>query len=206
MTDLDKPRTPAAALRTGVTEAPPVLDIRSRTRAEVSLSREEVERLGLVTTTCPMCGLNPAGPTVKRKFEFVPPWVYLGLMANIVVLVVLYLVGRKRIDVDLALCEECASADKRAGRLRGFSFAGLILGPLLGALAGSPGGGQAVAIGAGAGVVAGIVGMVAAHLHTRHDVLACKRIDKHAIVLQGTAHVPEILEREAAHLLLGRGT
>src|SRR5688572_22003121 len=67
----------------------------------------------LKTQTCVQCGINPAGPPSTRTLQYVPPWVYLGLLANLIVLAILYFAGRRRVPAVFRLCPDCARADVR---------------------------------------------------------------------------------------------
>ncbi|MDP2341661.1 MAG: hypothetical protein Q8O67_11945 [Deltaproteobacteria bacterium] len=133
----------------------------------------------LRTQTCPQCGLNPAGPLVKRSFQWVPGWVYIGLLLNIAILLIMYMAGRRVVKAEISLCADCDAADRHGRSLRSVSVAGVVLGPALFAFAGGITVGTELAIaGACAGLVAGIVGIIAAHRRTRFDVIGVKHIDR----------------------------
>jgi hypothetical protein len=98
---------------------------------------------------------------------------------NIIVLLVLYYVGRQVVKGELGLCAECDAADRRGRTLQGVSVGGLLLFPLLfGVGLGTVLGLDAGLLGAAVGVVSGVVGMVAAHRFTRFDVIRCIAVDK----------------------------
>lgn len=171
--------------------APVSLDLRHheqrRGTATVSL-RASALKAGVYTHVCPQCGVNPPGRPVRRTFQYVPPWVYLGLFMNIVVFGIAYYMRRRRAAGVLALCADCAAADRGGRRLRRFSVLGLGLFPVVLALAASflPVDG-AVMGGALSGLVAGVVGMIAARVHTRFDVIKCRLIDRKKDLIQLTA-------------------
>jgi hypothetical protein len=122
--------------------------------------------------------VNPTTGLVKRTFQFVPPWVYVGLLLNVLVLALLYFMGRRIVKAELSLCADCDAADRRGRTTRRLSVLGLIGFPMVLGF-----GLEAVCIDGGlfglaAGVVSGIVGMVAAHRATRADVIRCVAVDK----------------------------
>ena len=154
----------------------------------------------LHTATCPQCGINPAGPPVTRTFQYVPPWVYLGLLANVLVLAIMYFAGRRRVHATLRLCPDCAAADKRGRRLRAISVGGLVAFPAIGALLGSLAGDAGFILGgASAGLVAAIAAIVAAVTKTKHEVIEAKNIDKKAgtITLLAAPTWQRVIEAEA---------
>ncbi len=158
---------------------------------------------GLRTHTCPQCGLNPAGPPVARTFQYIPPWVYIGLLFRGFGLLILYLIGRRRVKATLSLCSDCDRADKRARNIRGLSMFGVFVLPALGAsvlwldtVVG--------AVAAGAGFVAGIVATVVAHARTRSDVIACKKIEgkPQKVTLTASPSFGRVLAAEAPDSLV----
>jgi hypothetical protein len=158
----------------------------------------------LQTRTCVQCGINPAGPPKKRVLQHVPPWVYLGLLANVVILGILYFAGRRRVNAVFRLCPDCAAADARARRLRGISLAGLLVFPAVGATIGAAIGDAGVILGgASAGVVAAIAGIVAAATKTRHELILTKNIDKKAgtVTLLASPTWHAVLDAEARDAL-----
>lgn len=159
----------------------------------------EALKAGLHTRTCLQCGLNPAGPPVPRTFQYVPPWVYLGLLLNVIILMIMYLAGRVVVKGSLSLCPDCDRADRRGRTVRSISVLGLILFPILGAIAGIPFDGGGIAFGAASGLVAGVAGMVAATRATRADVISARLIDKKAGVtrLMASPELARVLEQEA---------
>jgi hypothetical protein len=174
--------TPGDHREPALPAALPALDLSRRaeartvTRVEVSTSALQA---GLRTATCPQCGLNPATTLVKRRFIYVPPWVYIGLALNIIVLAIMYVAGRRVVDAQLSLCADCDAADRRARSLTSVSLFGLIGFPTIFGIAG----GALVGLDAGmfglaVGLVAGVVGVVAAHRHTKQDAIRCTFVDK----------------------------
>mgnify|MGYP001611834096 FL=1 len=156
---------------------------------------------GLRTHTCLQCGLNPVTTPVPRKFMYVPPWVYIGLALNVVILLILYFAGRQIVEGSLSLCPDCDRADKRGRMWRGLSLGGLIVFPLLGLLIGAPFSDGAMGFGAAAGLIAGIAGIATAISKTKADVMVVRKIDKKAGTLELTA-APEfgdVIAREAPH-------
>lgn len=156
---------------------------------------------GLHTKTCPQCGLNPAGPLVKRSFQYVPPWVYVGLLLNIVVLLILYYAGRTVVKGELTLCPDCDAADTRGRRFRSLSVVGLVGFPIVFAtLGGLVAGSDAALAGGFAGLVAAFAGMFAAHRRTRYDVIGCKFADKKkdTMTLQASPAFQRVLAEEAS--------
>lgn len=154
---------------------------------------------GLRTRTCLQCGLNPVTAPVHRKFTYVPPWVFIGLLLNVVILMILYFAGRRIVDGSLSLCPDCDGADRRGRAWRSWSVLGLILFPIVGLALGAPISEGAMAFGAASGLIAGIAGMVAAARKTRADVIAVRNIDKKAgtIELVASPDFGEVLAREA---------
>lgn len=158
----------------------------------------------LRTQTCVQCGINPAGPPKTRTLQYVPPWVYLGMLANVVILAILYFAARRRVDAVFRLCPDCAAADARGRRLRGFSIAGLLVFPAVGALLGAAiGDGGVILAGASAGLVAAIAAIVAAATKTRHEVIDTKNIDKKAgtVTLLASPTWQRVLDAEARDAL-----
>jgi len=148
--------------------------------ANVVLSTTALQQ-GIRTHTCPQCGLNPTTTMVKRTFQYVPPWVYIGLLMNVIVLLLLYVVGRRVVKGEVALCADCNDADRRARTLQSVSVVGLVAIPLLFSFgAGLFLGAEAGLLAGAVGVVSGIVGMIAAHRTTRFDALRCVMVDKQA--------------------------
>lgn len=173
-------------------------DQRVRTPQPIRLKIAAVQG-GVHTPTCLQCGLNPVTTPVPRKFQYVPPWVYIGLALNVVILMILYFAGRQIVRGSLSLCPDCDRADKRGRFWRGLSVLGLIVFPIAGLLLGVPLSDAAMGFGAASGLVAGIAGMVAATRKTRGDVIVVKKIDKKAGTLELTA-APEfgdVIDREA---------
>ena len=192
------PASPSAMPRLDLRRPPQrsVVDIVVRPSAVASTLR---------THTCPQCGLNPAGPPVKRTFNWVPSWVYLGLLINIVVLLILYGVGRKVVKGELTLCADCDAADRRGRTIRSVSVAGLVLGPaLFGTLGAMAAGGDGAMIGALIGLVAGIAGIVASHRQTRLDVIGVKHLDpkKDTMTLTASPSFATVLLAEAPDALV----
>ena len=52
---------------------------------------------------CVKCGL-PASGTLARRFYWYPRWVYLFLLVNVIILALVALMVRKRLDVQVPLC------------------------------------------------------------------------------------------------------
>jgi hypothetical protein len=158
----------------------------------------------LKTQTCVQCGINPAGPPTTRTLQYIPPWVYLGLLANVVVLAVLYFAGRRRVNAVFRLCPDCARADIRGRRLRGVSLVGLLAFPLLGAAIGAAIGDAGIVLGgASAGLVAAIAAIVAAVTKTKHEVIDVKNIDNKAgtTTLLAAPSWHRVLDQEARDAL-----
>lgn len=160
---------------------------------------------GVSTATCPQCGLNPAGAPVKRTLEYVPPWVYVGLLLHVFVLFILYLVGRRVVRTSFTLCRDCDRADRRGRNIRSLSVLGAVFAPFVGLFVGL-GFGQGAAPGLvlmGIALVAGVVGAVVAHRKTRGDVIDCQHIDKLYVMLKVRPGFREVLAREQPELLRG---
>ena len=173
--------------------------------APVALRASALEA-GLHTATCPQCGINPAGPPVERTFQHVPGWVYIGLLANVVVMMILYLVGRVRVTGTLTLCADCDAADRRGRRLRSLSVVGLVGLPLLfGFIGGIAAGVEAALVGAGAGVVGGAIGAIVAHRRPATETIGVKFANRKQNVLELTANATfrDVIEREAPDALVG---
>lgn len=171
------------SLEPSLPAALPHLDLRGHAEGPRPLQsvvlRTSALEAGMRTHICPQCGVNPTTGLVKRTFQFVPPWVYVGLLLNVLVLMLLYFVGRRVVKAELSLCADCDAADRRGRTTQSLSVVGLIGFPLaLGFGLGATVGVDAGLFGAAAGVVSGIVGMVAAHRATRADVIRCVAVDK----------------------------
>jgi hypothetical protein len=153
----------------------------------------------LATHTCPQCGLNPAGPLRRRWFQYVPPWVNIGIALNVFVLFILYLAGRKRVELSLGLCGECVAAERRARLLRGGSVLAAVFAPFAPLLAAD----EPLLALAGAGVVlvGGVVGSIVTHVRTRSDVVGCERIDQESVVLRASPSWRRVLADEAPEVL-----
>lgn len=206
-TDVELQREQAPA---STSSSLPHLDLRQRREqpsvVDVVLRASSVTA-GLHTKTCPHCGVNPAGPPVKRTFQYVPPWVYIGLVLNIVVLAILYAAGRRVIKGTVTLCPDCDVADRRGRTIRGVSLVGIVGFPaLLAGLGALVAGEDGAIVGALAGIVAFIAGIVAAHRSTRFDVIGCKLIDKKAdsITLTSSPAFRRVLRAEAPQAIEGR--
>lgn len=187
--------------------ATPHLDLRRDDErpvfVDIDLKYDHVEA-GIRTHTCPQCGLNPGGAVVK-KWQYIPPWVYVGLLINILVLLILYSTGKRTVKAELNLCQDCDQADNAAQRLRGLSLGGLFLGPLAAGIVGGVSLGEDGAIvGALTGLVAGIAGIVAAHRRTRFDVIVCRLIDKKKgkVTIRTAGQFRRVLAHEAPDALL----
>jgi hypothetical protein len=135
---------------------------------------------GLVTTHCPQCGVNPAGPPEPQQWRYVPPWVYVMLGLGMGWLALLaYFAARQTVTSSLMLCADCASTAKRSKRLRSISVVGMVAFPLLfGAVGGVVVDGMGALYGSMIGMVSGIAGMIAVHRRTRSSLVHCKHIDK----------------------------
>ena len=83
-----------------------------------------------IHTKTPQCGMNPTTTVAPRTFQYVPPWVYVGLLANVVLLAILDYAGRRVVKGQLHLCDDC-DADRRARTLQSVSVGGLIGFPLV---------------------------------------------------------------------------
>ncbi len=159
---------------------------------------------GLRTHTCPQCGINPTTGLVKRTWQYVPPWVFIGLAFNIIILLIMYMAGRRVVKGELSLCADCDAADKRARTVQGLSAVGLVAFPaLLGIPLGAILGAEAGIFGACAGLVSGIVGMVVAHKRTKPDAIRCTMIDKKsgAVTLTASESFQRVLAAEAPDAL-----
>ncbi len=148
--------------------------------------------------------MNPTTGLVKRTWQYVPRWVYIGLLFNIIILLIMYMAGRRVVKGELTLCADCDAADKRARTLQSVSAVGLfafpaILGIPLGMLIGP----EAGIFGACAGLVSGIVGMVVAHKRTKPDAIRCTLIDKKAgiLTLSASETFRQVLASEAPEAL-----
>lgn len=188
--------------------AMPRLDLRAtgdrpRVLADVVVSTTALQD-GIRTHTCPQCGLNPTTTLAKRTFQYVPPWVYIGLVMNLLVLLVLYFVGRRVVKGEVALCADCDAADRRARTLQSVSVGGLIGFPaLFGVGLGAALGVEAGLLGAAVGIVSGVVGMIAAHRLTRFDALRCVMVDKttNTTTLKASDTFARVLASEAPDAL-----
>jgi hypothetical protein len=195
----------------------PRLDLRAtgdrpRILAEVVLSTTALQG-GIRTRTCPQCGLNPTTTMAKRKFEYIPRWIYIATFVNLTIaafvnvtilliplFLVLFFTSRRVVKGKLGLCADCDAADRRARMLQSASVGGLFAFPYLFAVgADALLGGIAGVHGLACGVISGIVGMFAALWFTRFDVLRCARIDKKAgtTTLKVSDSFAGVLAREA---------
>lgn len=160
----------------------PRLDLRhpdrQRRLADVTLSSTMLQQ-GLRTHTCPQCGINPTTTLAKRTWQYVPPWVYIGLLVNIIVVLMMYFASRRVVKGELGLCADCEAADRRGRTIQSVSVAGLVAFPaLFGFSVGAVVGADAGLFAAAVGLVSGVVGMIAAHRTTRFDVIRCVMVDK----------------------------
>ena len=186
----------------------PHLDLRTTgvgpRRVEQVVVRTSALQSGIRTHTCPQCGMNPTTAFVKRTFQYIPPWVYAGLLLNVLVLMVLYFSGRRVVKAELGLCTECDKADRRGRTLQSMSVLGVLCFPMLfGFGLGAVGGVELGLFGAAAGIVSGIAGMVAAHRATRFDVMRCVGVDKKlgTTTLKASVSFKRVLELQAASAL-----
>jgi hypothetical protein len=63
---------------------------------------------------CVRCGKDAAqGRRISATQYFSPRWVWLGLLAGVLPVVVLYFVGRKTLHISYSLCPECAREERR---------------------------------------------------------------------------------------------
>lgn len=192
-----EPREPANPVSV---PSPDVRRTSDRARPPLPVTvRTDAIKAGLHTKTCLQCGLNPVQQPVARTFQYVPPWVYFGLLLNVLILMIMYFAGRVVVKGSISLCEDCDRADRRGRTIRGVSLLGLILFPMIGAVLGFPFDGEGMAFGAASGLVAGIAGLVAATRSTRFDVITARLIDKKAGVttLLASPEFARVLEAEA---------
>jgi len=162
------------------------------------LNGEEVAR-GIKTNTCPQCGLNPVNKVHNHKFQFIPPWIYLGLLANVLAFLVLYHFGRREIKSEIGLCDACKAQMTRAQFLRIVSTISAIIGPaLIGGLAGSAFGIDVGLLVGGAAFVAGVVGSVVTFKRTKNHLLTVKKIEKYKLKGAGGRNIVyRVLKLEA---------
>jgi hypothetical protein len=159
--------------------AVPRAELADEPRLVTAVLRCSVAEAGLVTTRCPQCGINPSGEPKEHQWRFVPPWVYMMFgMGMWWVALFAYFVVRRKVITSLMLCADCAKTAARSRWLRSLSVVGMAALPTMFGLVGAALHEVGFAIGAMTGVVSGIVGMVAAHRHTRFDLMHCKHIDK----------------------------
>lgn len=207
--------TPAAIARVDASSSR--LASRDDKRAPVEVKTLALQQ-GLRTTTCPQCGLNPAGPPKKRKLHHTPRWFQLGgpcglflALPFLSVLAPVAYVGFRwlissRVNALVSLCDECDQEDRRARNLRSASRWGPILFPLLALLALrfdlpiEPGWPAAALI--GGALVAGVAASVAGHLRTRRQLLDAKRIDHEKTTLLAAPSFREVLRREQPEALV----
>lgn len=190
-----------------VPAAMPQLDLRHRdgprVLKDVVVSTSALQG-GVHTRTCPQCGLNPTTTMARRTWQYVPPWVYVGLVLNVLILAMLYYAARVVVKGAVSLCDDCAAADRRGRTIQSMSVIGLVAFPvLLGVGLGAIVGAEAGIFGAAAGVVSGIAGMIAAHRMTRFDVIRCTMVDKKkgTLTLKASDTFGQVLAAEAPRAL-----
>jgi hypothetical protein len=157
---------------------------------------------GLVLTTCPQCGVNPAAGKT-RTFSWVNPWLYVTIAAGIVVFLIIVAVARVRATGWLPLCEDCARADNRARNLSGLALASVLLAPILFGILGSTFG--AGLLMAAFGLVAGLVGAVTASWKLAPQIVSCRKIDKGVIRFRASPTWRETIARERPEALVTGG-
>ncbi len=54
---------------------------------------------------CARCGAPPTGKPLKRTAWWCPSWVYVLILINLIVVLIVYLVLRKRVDLEMPLCD-----------------------------------------------------------------------------------------------------
>ena len=61
---------------------------------------------GPLPDCCAKCGASASGRPLKRTAWYCTPWVYLLLLINLLVVLIVYLVLRKRVNLEIPLCED----------------------------------------------------------------------------------------------------
>lgn len=62
---------------------------------------------------CVKCGRDAAhGRRTLGARYYYPPWIFLGLIAGLIPLIILSYVGRKQLQISYSLCPECARRQK----------------------------------------------------------------------------------------------
>lgn len=106
--------------------------------------------LDLPTDICLKCGSRETGGTVyDKKVYYIPRWTALLILLNVLLMAIVQMIVRKRIDVTFYRCPECVQKRKRRIMLS--------VGGLVAAIAGFAGG---IAADNGAIIMVGAIGIV----------------------------------------------
>ena len=194
--------TPTVALSQRNSRAS-VFDPERRTIESLLVSRAEFAR-GVVTRTCPQCGLNHADTHVEVSVEYVPPWIFLTLFAHVLVLAICYYAARKRVETSVMMCADCGRSARRARALRIGATASLVLVNGLAPVALVFAESTVAVLAAGAAMVASWVGAGVIFRRTRADRVGAGAIDDHTVTLKVPTSWRRVLREEAPALLDGR--
>jgi hypothetical protein len=181
-----------------------LLEPEVRSVESLVVERAEFER-GVVTSTCPQCGLNHADTRLAVKVEYVPPWIYLTLFANVIVLAICYYAARKRVETSVMLCADCVRAEKRARNLRSLATWALVLVNGFGTVGLVAAESTTGMLAVGAAIAASWIGAAVVFNRTSADRIGAGAIDKHNVTLKVPTSWRRVLRAEAPALLYGPG-
>jgi hypothetical protein len=121
--------------------APPVSDPAGMTFAPRSDGQVSVDGNALVVAKgatladcCVKCGRRDDLKSRHAKFNWYPPWVFVFLLCNIIILAIAMQIVRKRGQVMLPICSACDARWKGASQLWGLLLLGTFVLPILFAL------------------------------------------------------------------------
>ena len=119
-----------------------------------------------------------------------------ALVFNIIILLLLYFVGRKVVKSSVTLCRDCDLADRKGRNYRAYAVLGLVVSLVAATVVGvlsldaSP---LPIAILPVLALIAGIAGVVMVTRRTANAVILCKKIDKISVTLLVSHHWKEVL-------------
>jgi hypothetical protein len=78
---------------------------------------------------CVKCGSHdPAGKTYEKKVYYVSKWLVLAIFLNLLIMLILYMILRKKLEVLYHLCPECLQLRKKRILLSVAGLGGALLG------------------------------------------------------------------------------
>ncbi len=142
-----------------------------------------IEKNAPLPPICVKCTRKDDLTRRAKTFIWTPPWVYILIFVNLIVLIIVALIVRKKGALDLPLCRRCNARWRNGQIWAGLSVLALIalivVGIMLGAGLNEP---WLIAAGLFAGVMAAVFINI---LVVRPRVLRAKKIDDRLITLTG---------------------